>query len=404
MKDFNSHKLKFSPYLEKLYQSDKPLIIYKVKDGYNLYTDFSKKIVLTNHNIDKFFNIFSNKKIKKETDLYIGFFGYEILCNLLKIKIKNQKKLNFYKGIFYKPETLIKIRKDIKIISSIKNHFFKSFFNKTQILSPFKLNINYQKYKKIFDLFSQKIRQGETYQIKICTKYKNKSEINSVNFFWKLMKINSSPESFMIRDKDFSIVSCSPETLIDKKGKNIITKPIAGTLRKNKKTNKRQALSFFRNNDKETKEHNMIVDMERSDLSRICESGTVKILKKKYVEEYKHLFHYVTTIKGKLRDKTSLKDIIKSMMPGGSVIGCPKIRTLELLNNQEKEDRNIFTGSFGYIKFNQDMRFNIIIRSILNFKKISEISAASGVVLDSSPKKEFNENFIKAKSLLELYK
>ena len=404
MKDFNSHKLKFSPYLEKLYQSDKPLIIYKVKDGYNLYTDFSKKIVLTNHNIDKFFNIFSNKKIKKETDLYIGFFGHEILCNLLKVKIKNQKKLNFYKGIFYKPETLIKIRKDIKIISSIKNHFFKSFFNKTQILSPFKLNINYQKYKKIFDLFSQKIRQGETYQIKICTKYKNKSEINSVNFFWKLMKINSSPESFMIRDKDFSIVSCSPETLIDKKGKNIITKPIAGTLRKNKKTNKSQALSFFRNNDKETKEHNMIVDMERSDLSRICKSGTVKILKKKYVEEYKHLFHYVTTIKGKLRDKIRLKDIIKSMMPGGSVIGCPKIRTLELLNNQEKEDRNIFTGSFGYIKFNQDMRFNIIIRSILNFKKISEISAASGVVLDSSPKKEFNENFIKAKSLLELYK
>jgi len=404
LKDLNSHKLKFSPYLEKLYQSDKPLIIYKVKDGYNLYTDFSKKIVLTNHNIDKFFNIFSNKKIKKETDLYIGFFGHEILCNLLKVKIKNQKKLNFYKGIFYKPETLIKIRKDIKIISSIKNHFFKSFFNKTQILSPFKLNINYQKYKKIFDLFSQKIRRGETYQIKICTKYKNKSEINSVNFFWKLMKVNSSPESFMIRDKDFSIVSCSPETLIDKKGKNIITKPIAGTLRKNKKTNKSQALSFFRNNDKETKEHNMIVDMERSDLSRICKSGTVKILKKKYVEEYKHLFHYVTTIQGKLRDKTSLKDIIKSMMPGGSVIGCPKIRTLELLNNQEKEDRNIFTGSFGYIKFNQDMRFNIIIRSILNFKKISEISAASGVVLDSSPKKEFNENFIKAKSLLELYK
>ena len=404
MKDYKSHKIKFSPYLEKLYQSDKPLIIYKVKNGYNLYTDFSKKIVLTNHNIDKFFNIFSNKKIKKETDLYIGFFGHEILCNLLKVKIKNQKKLNFYKGIFYKPETLIKIRKDIKIISSIKNHFFKSFFNKTQILSPFKLNINYQKYKKIFDLFSQKIRQGETYQIKICTKYKNKSEINSVNFFWKLMKINSSPESFMIRDKDFSIVSCSPETLIDKKGKNIITKPIAGTLRKNKKTNKSQALSFFRNNDKETKEHNMIVDMERSDLARICKSGTVKILKKKYVEEYKHLFHYVTSIKGKLRDKTSLKDIIKSMMPGGSVIGCPKIRTLELLNNQEKEDRNIFTGSFGYIKFNQDMRFNIIIRSVLNFKKISEISAASGVLLDSSPKKEFNENFIKARSLLELYK
>ena len=289
-------------------------------------------------------------------------------------------------------------------ISSKKNQVFKKFFNKTKILSPFKLNINYKKYQKIFDVFSKKIKQGETYQIKVCTKYKNKSQINPINFFWKLMKINSSPEAFMIRDKDFSIVSCSPETLIDKKGNNIITKPIAGTLRKNKNINKFKALNFFKNNDKETKEHNMIVDMERSDLSRICKPGSVKILKQKYVEEYKHLFHYVTTIQGKLRNKIKIKNIIKSMMPGGSVIGCPKIRTLELLNKQETEDRNIFTGSFGYIKFNQDMRFNIIIRSILNFKNISEISAASGIVLESSPKKEFNENFIKAKSLLDLYK
>ena len=218
------------------------------------------------------------------------------------------------------------------------------------------------------------------------------------------MRVNSSPESFMIRDKDYSIVSCSPETLINKKFNTIITKPIAGTLRKNKNLNKLKALKFFRNNDKETKEHNMIVDMERSDLSKICKANSVKILKQKYVEEYKHLFHYVTTIQGKLKKNILPKDIIKSMMPGGSVIGCPKIRTLELLNKQEREDRNIFTGSFGFIKFNHDMRFNIIIRSILNYKNISEISAASGVVLDSSSKKEFNENFIKAKSLLELYK
>jgi len=404
LKEFKQHKLKFSPYLDKLYHSDKPLIIYKVKNGYNLYTDFSKKIIITRNNINRFFSNFSKKKYTKETDLYIGFLGYEILCNLLKIKIKNQKKLNFYKGIFYKPETIIKIRKDIKIIRSKKNNKFKNFFNKTQILSQFKMNISYKKYQKIFNLFSKKIKQGETYQIKVCTKYKNKSQINPVNFFWKLMKINSSPESFMIRDKDFSIVSCSPETLIDKKGNKIITKPIAGTLRKNKKINKLKALNFFKNNNKETKEHNMIVDMERSDLSKICKTGTVKILKKKYVEEYKHLFHYVTSIKGTLKKAIKIRDIIRSMMPGGSVIGCPKIRTLELLNKQENEDRNIFTGSFGYIKFNKDMRFNIIIRSILNYKKVSEISAASGIVLESTSKKEFNENFIKAKSLLELYK
>ena len=404
MKEFKQHKLKFSPFLENLYQSNKPLIIYKVEGGYDLFTDFSKKIILNNRNIENFLNSFSTKKYRKETDIFIGFFGYEILCNLLKIKIKNQKNIKFYKGVFYKPETIIKIRDKIKIYSTKKNHNFSYQFQKTNISSPFKLNISYKKYKKIFDIFSKKIREGQTYQIKICTKYKNKSEINPVNFFWKLMKINSSPESFMIRDKDYSIVSCSPETLIDRKGDTIITKPIAGTLKKSKFYNKLKALKYFRNNNKETKEHNMIVDLERNDLSRICKPGTVEIKKEKYVEEYKHLYHYVTSIAGRIKKNISVKEIITAMMPGGSVIGCPKIKTLQLLNSQEKEDRNIFTGSFGFIKFNEDMRFNIIIRSILNFKKQSEISAASGVVLDSAAKKEFNENFIKAKSLLELFK
>ena len=207
----------------------------------------------------------------------------------------------------------------------------------------------------------------------------------------------------MIKDKNFSIISCSPENLIYKHKLSISTKPIAGTLRKNKKINKVKALTFFKNNTKETKEHNMIVDMERNDLSRICEPGSVKLKKEKIVEEYKDLYHYVSLIVGKLKKNVKNIDIIKAMMPGGSVIGCPKISTLNLLNHQEKENRNIYTGSFGFIKFNGDMRFNIIIRSILNYKNVSEISVASGVVIDSYAKNEFNENYIKAKALIDLY-
>ena len=213
-----------------------------------------------------------------------------------------------------------------------------------------------------------------------------------------------APEAFMIKDKDYSIISCSPENLINKKNDFITTKPIAGTLKKTKKLNRIKALAFFKKNLKETKEHNMIVDMERSDLSRICKAGSVKILKKKIVEEYKDLYHYVSLIGGRLKSNISSLEIIKAMMPGGSVIGCPKISTLNLLNIQEKESRNIYTGSFGYIKFNGDMRFNIIIRSILNYKNNSEISVASGVVIDSNAKHEFNENYIKAKALMDLYK
>ena len=396
MQDFKqTRKLNKKNYLENINNLKKPFIIYKTNKGFDLFTDFSKKIILNNQNIRSFLKQKHNLKKKyKSTDLLIGFFGYELLNNLIGVKIHRKKSINFPKGIFYKPETKINLKEDL-IYDLKTNH---------QVDKNFKININQKSYTKIFDKFKKKIRSGETYQIKICTKYKNKSQIDPLDFFCRLSKTNLAPEAFMIKDKNYSIISCSPENLINKKGLFISTKPIAGTLRKTKKINKRKALNFFKNNLKETKEHNMIVDMERNDLSRICVPGSVKLKKKKSVEEYKDLYHYVSLISGKLKKKVENIDIIKAMMPGGSVIGCPKISTLNLLNNQEKENRNIYTGSFGFIKFNGDMRFNIIIRSILNYKNISEISVASGVVRDSNAKHEFNENFIKAKALIDLYK
>ncbi|MBD1174891.1 chorismate-binding protein [Pelagibacterales bacterium SAG-MED01] len=378
--------------LESIHNSGKPYIIYKSRKGFDLFTNFSKKIILNNKNINSFLSRRYKSK-SKNTDLFIGFFGYELLNNLINIKIPKQKNINFPKGIFYKPEKKINLSNNFKYKSqnSLKN-------------DDFKININKDSYTKIFNKFKRKIKSGETYQIKICTKYKKKSRINALDFFCRLSKSNLAPEAFMVKDNDYSIISCSPENLITKEGSLITTKPIAGTVKKDRGMNKSKALNYFRKNIKETKEHNMIVDMERNDLSRICEVGSVKLSRTKIVEEYKDLFHYVSLIRGKLKKKIKNIDIIKAMMPGGSVIGCPKINTLKLLNKQEKENRNIYTGSFGYIKFNGNMRFNIIIRSILNFKNFSEISVASGVVVDSNAQHEFNENYIKAKALIDLFK
>ena len=387
--------MKKDNYLNKIAESKKPFIIYKSNKGFDLFTDFSKKIILSNRNIENFINNSTKKKLKnKETDLYIGFFGYEILNNLIGVKIKKQKRLKFPKGIFYKPETKKKLSNKLNY-KSTENLESKGTFN---------VNLNKVSYKNIFNKFKKKIKLGETYQIKICTKYRKNSQIDALDFFCRLTKSNMAPEAFMINDKDYSIISCSPENLITKTKNIISTKPIAGTLKKTKKLNKPKALIFFKKNIKETKEHNMIVDMERSDLSKICKPGSVKIIKKKIVEEYKDLYHYVSQIAGKLKKNVSSLEIIKAMMPGGSVIGCPKISTLNLLNKQEKENRNIYTGSFGYLKFDGDMRFNIIIRSILNYQNQSEISVASGVVIDSNASHEFNENYIKAKALIDLYK
>ena len=394
-------------YLNRLYQSDKPLIIYKTDKGYDIYTDFSRRIIINKKNLKYFLNIQSKSKKSKieELNCYVGFFGYKLLCENIGIKFPKQQSKNFHSGVFYKPQTKISIGKKI-IIKSIKPNFRNISINTKKYLQlnkKFNLNLSLQQYSKIFNDFSKNIKQGKTYQIKIAQTYSKKGNINSIDLFWKLMKMNESPESFLIREKDYNIVSCSPETLILKKNNTISTKPIAGTLRKTKQLNKNKALKFFRRNEKETKEHNMIVDMERNDLSKICKTGSVKIDKLKKVEEYRDLFHYVTTIKGVIKNKMSNHDIISSLMPGGSVIGCPKISTIQLLNRKEKFDRNIYTGSFGIIHSNGDMRFNIMIRTLLNFKNDIELSVASGVILGSTAKKEYNENYIKAKSLLDLF-
>merc|ERR1712127_660593 len=162
-------KLNKKNYLQDLNNSKKPFIIYKSDKGFDLYTDFSKKIILNNKNIKKFIN--KNTRLKstsKETDLFIGFFGYEILNNLIDVKIKKTKSLS--------PNDL------------------------------FKININKKSYKVIFNKFKKKIKSGETYQIKICTKYSNKSQIDALDFFSRLVKTNMAPEAFMIKDKNYSII------------------------------------------------------------------------------------------------------------------------------------------------------------------------------------------------------
>ena len=158
--------------LYKIHNSGKPYIIYKSKKGFDLFTDFSKKLILNKKNVNHFLNKKNINKKLKNTDLFIGFLGYELLNNLIGIKIPKQKDINFPKGIFYKPEKKISFTNRL-------NYSANNFILKKK----FKININRNSYKKIFHKFKKKIKSGETYQIKICTKYKAVSKINPLDFF-----------------------------------------------------------------------------------------------------------------------------------------------------------------------------------------------------------------------------
>ena len=148
------------------------------------------------------------------------------------------------------------------------------------------------------------------------------------------MSVNPAPESFLLQTRDFSIFSCSPETVIDLQGQSIKTRPIGGTYQRSNRLEDQSVIERFLQDPKEVAEHNMLVDLERNDLSSLCKPGSVR-LENFEVESYSHLHHLVSTISGTLKDEIELSDILRGILPGGSITGCPKVRTMEWIDRLE---------------------------------------------------------------------
>ena len=190
--------------------------------------------------------------------------------------------------------------------------------------------------------------------------------------------------------------------VINRKGKHISTRPIGGTYERNKNESDSSAIERFLQDPKEVAEHNMLVDLERNDLSSVCVPGSVQLTRFREVETYAHLHHLVSTIEGTLKEGAGLNEILTAMLPGGSITGCPKISTMEWIDQLEPCFRGPYTGSFGIISDQGDLSLNLIIRSMLILDEFCYTQAGGGIVINSTPEYEYNENNLKAQALLDL--
>ncbi|MDP0489377.1 MAG: chorismate-binding protein, partial [Fusobacterium sp. JB020] len=158
---------------------------------------------------------------------------------------------------------------------------------------------------------------------------------------------------------------------------------------------------ILENSEKDQAELLMIIDLERNDIGKICESGSVKVEELFHIEEYATVFQQVANVSGKLRSGFSIKEIIKGTFPGGSITGAPKISAMKLIGELEEKTRNIYTGNIGYISFNKNMDFNIAIRSILCKKSKAYYQVGGGIIWDSDSELEYEESLLKGKALKE---
>lgn len=217
-----------------------------------------------------------------------------------------------------------------------------------------------------------------------------------------LCTANPAPFAGLARWQDTSIISSSPERLVQVRGGIASTRPIAGTRPRSADSELDDSLSreLF-SHPKERAEHVMLIDLERNDLGRICEPGTVEVDEMMALESYAHVHHIVSNVSGRLRQGVTPGEVIRAVFPGGTITGCPKVRCMEVIAELEEAPRGAYTGSFGYLNRDGSLDLNILIRTMVMQRDLLTLRAGCGIVADSEPEAELAEARAKAAGLLQ---
>lgn len=197
----------------------------------------------------------------------------------------------------------------------------------------------------------------------------------------------------------FTLLSSSPERLVRVQGRHIDTRPIAGT-RPRQPGGDAAAIAELTGSPKEQAEHVMLIDLERNDLGRLCEAGTVRVDEFMAVESYAHVHHIVSSVSGRLRPDVEPGGVIRALFPGGTITGCPKVRCMQLIGDLEGVGRGAYTGAMGYLAPDGSLDLNILIRTMTLQGGEIELRAGAGIVADSIPERELEETRAKARGLL----
>lgn len=369
-----------------------PLFIISACDGENPF--------------EKLENEFHKNKNHPEFKGIFGYISYDAAWHLEKLPNCAKNDLELPTIYFIAPRKL----------EIIKHAARKTAAARLQLGSKnvkLKSNFSKREFEEIVKKAKEYIKNGDIYQANLSQRLETDTEEHPFHIYKRLREINPSPFASYFNFGDFQIVSCSPERLIKLEKGVAQTRPIAGT-RPITATEDELLL-----NPKERAEHIMLVDLERNDLGRACEYGSVQVDEKMVIEKYSHVIHIVSNVVGNLRHDKNHFDLLKAMFPGGTITGCPKIRSMEIIEELEPVKRGIYTGSIGYILPDGTMDFNIVIRTIImtsdmgpetsdrpprNNPTKAYIQVGAGIVADSDPEKEYYETLDKAQAMLEALK
>lgn len=386
---------------------------------------------------------------------WLGWLGYDLAWEIERLPSQNLDPLPFPVALWYEPDTfavldhveqrlwlaatdqsdLDRLVGEVENLSAQRSQGFQDFqssqdFRKSQYCQdsyasqhsdpqrsetpafPLTLGMTAEEYQAAVVKAKQHIQAGDVFQVNLSLRFSTQTTAPSWDLYRQLHRINPSPFACYWHTPWGDVISCSPERLIQVRGDEAQTRPIAGTRPRGSTPAEDAAYAeTLLSNPKERAEHIMLVDLERNDLGRVCQWGTVRVDELLTVEYYSHVMHLVSNVVGQLLPDKTAVDLIQAAFPGGTITGCPKVRCMEIIEDLEPVRRSLFYGSCGYLDRRGYLDLNILIRTLLyghgeghgeNSGNPATVwgQVGAGIVADSQPDREWRESLQKAKAQL----
>ncbi len=386
----------------------------------------------------KNYNLYKDPELKHFVGGAVGYLSYDLVKYFEKIPMP-EKNLSVPEIMLYLTELVIVFDHPlnrIKIISTIKvgdegdagesyarsvenieriekrikknngNNFKGSFSAKGMNSEAGNLkpdsNLEKKDFIKGIEKAKKYITDGDAFQIVLSQRFHTANCSDSFSVYRGLRAVNPSPYMYYFDFGKFMIAGASPEPLIKIKGSKVMTYPIAGTRKRGRNAGEDRALiKSLLNDEKEKAEHNMLVDLARNDLGRVCKYNSVKVKKYMGVEKYSHVIHLVSRVEGILDKRKSIFEALKSVFPAGTLSGAPKIRAMQIISELEPDRRGPYGGTVGYFGYDGNLDTCITIRTAIIKDNTAYIQAGAGIVYDSKPENEYNETLNKAAAVFK---
>jgi len=335
----------------------------------------------------------------------IGYFGYDLKNVVERLPSKAVDDLGLPRCWFGFYDNLLVFDHVKKVVwevgSTQAGHGYPASPHPHGPASGLTSNFTRDSYRATVLRAKQYIAAGDVYQVNLSQRFRCNVDAAAPEVYLALRKSNPAPHGAYLDIGEAQILSTSPECFLNIRDRHVVTRPVKGTrARGATPPEDARIVAELLASPKDNAELVMITDLERNDLGRVCEFGSVHVSELVRVETYATVHHLVSTVEGVLRSDVTHVDCVRACFPGGSITGAPKIRAMQIIDELEPHARGVYTGAIGFLGFNGLTHLNIAIRTVVYQNGRLTFHAGGGIVADSEPDAEYDETFAKARGIL----